>query len=113
MNTTGKITHISVALVTTFTCLGLWALLAGIANGYANSSLYLPRFTALIMGLRTWLLWLPIPAILYCGFALFRQERVERSGVAFLALTMVPMCFVFFTVLMALSIPFELYLSRH
>ena len=113
MNVTSRITHISVAFTCALTCLGLWALLDMLAQGYSESSMYLPRFTGLILGLRMWLLWLPVPVVAYAAFSFLRRKQFDQSGIAFLSLTMSSMCLLFFTVLSAVAIPFVMYLSQN
>lgn len=100
-----KITHLLITLTFAFACLGLWSMLHALANVSANSSRALPAFTALFVGLRTWILFLPIPVVGYCVYAVCRPKATEHSAIPFLAWTMSALCLVFFPVLFAVYLP--------
>ncbi len=100
-----KVTLILITLTFAFACLSLWAMLTALGKVAANSSLALPAFSALFVGLRAWLLLLPIPAVGYCLYAMFSCHPTEQSPTTFLAWTMSVLCLVFFPVLIAVFLP--------
>ena len=100
-----KVTHILITLTFAFACLSLWAMLTALGKVAANSSVALPAFSAIFVGLRTWLLLLPIPVAGYCFYALFRRQQSEQTPTTFLAWSMSALCFVFFPVLIAVFLP--------
>ncbi len=111
MSTTNKITHISTALTFLLACFGLWALLQSINFAGSHAASRLPSFTAMVVGLRVGLLFLPVPAIAWCLFAICRREHADKSGLAFLSTSMCVLCFLSFTVLLAAYIPVLFYLE--
>jgi hypothetical protein len=100
-----KLTHVVVTLTFAFACLSLWALLTALGKVSAHTSQALPAFTALVIGLRTGLLLLPIQVAGYCLYTVFRRQPTEPSGTAFLAWTMSALGLVFFPVFIAMFLP--------
>ena len=100
-----KLSHILVTLTFAFSCVGLWSMLNVLNSVSAQSSQALPAFSALLVGLRGWLLLLPIPVAVYCVYALFRRQALEQNGTTFLACSMSVLCLVFFPVLLAVFLP--------
>ena len=100
-----KVTLVLITLTFAFACLSLWAMLTALGNVAANSSLALPAFSSLFVGLRAWLLLLPIPAVGYCLYAMFSRQQTEQSSTTFLAWSMSVLCLVFFPVLIAVLLP--------
>lgn len=99
-----KLFHILVTLTFAFSCCGLWAMLhlLSTVQGRAHA---LPAFTALMVGLRTWLLLLPVPVVAYCAYAPLHRPATEHNGTAFLACSLSALSLVFFPVLLALFLP--------
>lgn len=100
-----KLTHILVTLTFAFACFGLWAILNVLDSLSAQGAQALPAFTVLLVGLRIWLLALPIPVVAYCIYALVRRRVSEQSGTAFVACAMSALCLVFFPVLLGVFLP--------
>jgi hypothetical protein len=100
-----KLTYILVTVTFAFACFGLWAMLNVLDSLSAQSAQALPAFTKLLVGLRIWLLLLPIPAAGYCVYALVRRRVSEESGMAFIACAMSALCLVSFPVLMGVFLP--------
>ena len=85
-----KLTHILVTLTFGFSCFGLWAMLH-LFSTVPTRSHALPAFTSFVIGLRTWLLLLPIPVVAYCVYALIRRPAAEQNGTAFPVESSAPM----------------------
>lgn len=107
-----KLTHVLVTLTFAFSCLGLWAMLNLLGSVSRQSTQALPAFTALLVGLRAWLLLLPIPVAVYCVYALFRRQALEENATTFLACTMSALCLAFFPVLLAVFLPCVVLMER-
>ena len=99
-----KLIPILATLTFAFSCFGLWAMLHLLSTVPIHSHA-LPAFTALVVGMRTWLLLLPVPVVAYCAYALLRHPTAEPNGTAFLACSLSALSLVFFPVLMALFLP--------
>ena len=97
-----KLTHILAILTFAVSCFGLWAMLHLLSTVPTHSHA-LPAFTALIVGMRTWLLLLPVPVVVYCAYALLRRSAGETNGTAFLACSLSALSLVFFPVALAVS----------
>lgn len=99
-----KLTHILVTLTFAFSCFGLWAMLHLLSTVPIHSHA-LPAFTAFMVGLRTWLLVLPVPVTAYCAYTVLRRPTAEPNGTAFLACSLSALSLVFFPVLLAVYLP--------
>lgn len=99
-----KLTHILVTLTFAFSCFGLWAMLH-LLSAVLTHAHALPAFTVFIVGMRTWLLLLPIPVVAYCAYVFLRRPAREANGTAFLACSLSTLSLVFFPVLLALFLP--------
>ena len=92
-----KLTHILAALTFAFSCFGLWAML-NVLNTVSGRAQDLPAFTTLIVGLREWLLVLPIPVAVYSAYFLVRRSHADQNGTTFLACVATVLSLVFFPV---------------
>jgi hypothetical protein len=99
-----KLTHVLATLTFAVSCFGLWAMLH-LLSTVPTHSRALPAFTALIVGMRTWLLLLPVPVVGYCAYVLLRRPAAEQNGTAFLACSLSALSLVIFPVLLALFLP--------
>lgn len=100
-----KLTHILVTVTFLFASFGLWAVLNVLGMLSAQSSQALPAFTKLVVGLRVWLLLLPIPVAAYGVYAVVRDHVAPPRGTTFVACAMTALCLVFFPVLLAIFLP--------
>jgi hypothetical protein len=100
------LTYILITFAFAFSCFGLWAPLNVLGSLSPQSSQALPGFTRLLVESRMFLLFLPIPVLLYCVYRILRRGNSQEStATAFVACTMSLLSAVFFPVLLGLVLP--------
>ena len=107
-----RVTHVFVTFAFSFSCFGLWGMLNLLRHVSVGSSQAFPRFTELLVEWRGILLWLPLPVVAYCLFAVMRRGAAQ-SATPFLACTMSALSLVFFPVMQAVLLPCVLLMEQN